>query len=280
MSNSSPIADSGRFSGQKMNFSSTCNLLSQYIKEKRSLSLSSSSPSVAAAHGAATDGYGNNNNNRATMNLFPMTGKPAEDSNRCIGHSVNLFPQFSGFNHSAVSNASAGKRGSPEPPSGQMTIFYGGQVMVFNDLPAEKAKEVMDLATTFESSLKKRKVEPPTSSSPKPNPNPNPKPNPNLNLNPTPNPNVTQNLNVTTSFANPVIPAPVQRIRIPVANAADLPIARKASLHRFLEKRKDRLIGKAPSSADVPNGGPSKPAEGTSWLGLGSLPVYQPLQQL
>ena len=33
-----------------------------------------------------------------------------------------------------------------EPETAQMTIFYNGQVMVFNDFPADKAKEIMLLA--------------------------------------------------------------------------------------------------------------------------------------
>ena len=35
----------------------------------------------------------------------------------------------------------------PEPQTAPLTIFYGGQVIVFNDFSAEKAKEVMDLAS-------------------------------------------------------------------------------------------------------------------------------------
>lgn len=34
-----------------------------------------------------------------------------------------------------------------EPNTAQMTIFYGGQVMVFNDMSAGKAMEIMRLAT-------------------------------------------------------------------------------------------------------------------------------------
>ena len=35
----------------------------------------------------------------------------------------------------------------PEPQTAPLTIFYGGQVIVFNDFSAEKVKEVMDLAS-------------------------------------------------------------------------------------------------------------------------------------
>ncbi|KAM2227645.1 hypothetical protein ACFXTI_014432 [Malus domestica] len=44
--------------------------------------------------------------------------------------------------------------GDQQPGSADwMTIFYGGQVLVFNDLQAEKAKEIMGLATTGSSKI-------------------------------------------------------------------------------------------------------------------------------
>ncbi|XP_021750030.1 protein TIFY 10b-like [Chenopodium quinoa] len=248
MSASSAMGDSGRFSGNKMSFSQTCNLLSQYVKEKRALGVDSRGPS--------------------TMNLFPVSGKQGtaaaeEDSNGCVGKTINLFPQLSGF------NSSGNKRASPEPPTPQMTIFYGGQVLVFNDLPADKAKEVMDLASSFEASQKKSKVETTNSSPSSPVAVPVSAQNTKSNLNSTLNSN--QNLTAASKFGKNVILAAMPRV-------SDLPITRKASLHRFLEKRKDRLVGKLP--ADVANGGSAKPAEGkAAWLGLNSVPVFQMQKQ-
>ncbi|KAJ6844964.1 pnFL-2 [Iris pallida] len=50
---------------------------------------------------------------------------------------------------------------------------------------------------------------------------------------------------------------------------SNLPIARKASLHRFLEKRKDRISAKAPYQVkDSPANSAKAAAESQPWLGL------------
>lgn len=102
------------------------------------------------------------------------------------------------------------KRASPEPPTPQMTIFYGGQVLVFNELPADKAKEVMDLASSYEANLKKRKVEATSSTPPSPVAVPVSAPNPKPNLVLTKN--STQNVNVAPKFVNNTISAAVPSV--------------------------------------------------------------------
>ncbi|RVX05367.1 Protein TIFY 10B [Vitis vinifera] len=72
--------------------------------------------------------------------------------------------------------------------------------------------------------------------------------------------------NVVPNFANSLIQERIQRPAQPVA--CELPIARKASLHRFLEKRKDRITARAPYNISNSPAGPHKPAESKSWLGL------------
>lgn len=195
MSTSSMILDSGKFSGQraakgsseKSSFSQTCNLLSQYMKEKGTLGDLKPEifrrPAAPPVSRAVT-----------TMNLFPAADKPMQE-----------IPVKS------------------TPEAGQMTIFYGGQVIVFNDFPAEKAKEIMMLAGKGNSSSSN---------------------------------NVVQK---STEVAN------LQRPPRPTISG--LPIARTASLTRFLEKRKDRIVARAPY-ATPPTKTPAKPVENKSWLGL------------
>jgi len=205
MSNSSEIVDSNRFFGQKQeksNFSQTCNLLSQFLKEKCKLGMAP----------------------KATMNLFPVIDKPGQN----LGPStqpMNFFPGF-GSKQEAAKN--------PKPESAQMTIFYAGQVIVLNDFPADKANEIMLLAS---------KGKP-----------------------------VSQNQNtfVSNMIQKPIESTPIVQRPHPIVS--DLPIARKASLTRFLEKRKDRIIARAPYQT---TGSPSKPVESKSWLGLAA---QSPLQ--
>ncbi|KAL9224641.1 hypothetical protein vseg_000659 [Gypsophila vaccaria] len=248
----------------KMSFSQTCNLLSQYVKEKRALALSSTLDTSRGGEGF----------NRGTMNLFPV--KQVDESNGSVGRTINLFPQISGF------DSRANKRASPEPAAAQMTIFYGGQVVVFNDLPADKANEVINLASSFES--KKRKIDTPASVV-VPISDVNPihvaKPSITQSSNPKPNQPQIQNLTVGAlpNFGNNVTPVVAAVPRVAIRGAADLPIARKASLHRFLEKRKDRLVGKAPAPENAADEVAKKAVDGKSWLGLNSLPIFQKQQQ-
>ena len=108
---------------------------------------------------------------------------------------------------SAFFLCSVSKPGSPDSSGAQMTIFYGGQVIVLNDLPADKAKEVIDLATGLELSVKKRKVETANSVPASPVPAPVPVPAPNADQ--------TQNLNVVPNLRTSVIPTTVSQPSVP-----------------------------------------------------------------
>lgn len=164
------------------------------------------------------------------MNLLPMIEKK----------SMSLFPQ------------------AAESDKAQMTIFYAGQVIVFNDFPADKAKEIMLMASTTNKTQ-----------------------NPSNGLE-----SAADAVNMVPSFGIQEKQMPSQPIvsgndfsllgalLIPCFSAciypcfafADLPIARRASLTRFLEKRKDRLTAKAPYNKE----GAPKKEENKAWLGLGA----------
>lgn len=241
---SSEIVDSGRPSGQKSNFSHTCTLLSQYLKEKGSfgdLSLGISRNFEGSGTAAQT------------MNLLPMIEKSGQNSGPKPG---NLLPNFTKEEATKKTDSSVAKA---ETEKSQMTIFYGGQVLVFNDFPAEKVKEIMVLAkggnTTTHNppNIFSYNNNTPTLVSPKP---------------------------AESSATNMVTPPAVPKVVPTLGNqkpiTSDLPIARRHSLARFLEKRKDRVTSKAPYPIGNAMAGSSKPEESNkkAWLGLGAqIPV-------
>lgn len=98
----------------------------------------------------------------------------------------------------------------------QMTIFYAGKVHVFNDFPAEKVKEIMTLATESGRSTNTISIRAFT-----------------------PDLNITSSAPETNNFA--AEDRLIQHLKSPQAPiTSDFPIKRRASLHRFFEKRKDR----------------------------------------
>ncbi|CAH9106398.1 unnamed protein product [Cuscuta epithymum] len=232
---SSPdVADSGRFPGQKSNFSQTCTRLSQYLKGRGSfgdLSLGISRNSETSGVPPATQ----------TMNLLPMIEKSGHGTKPMSG-----FTDFgSTFNkdeanqkidstHSSVARA--------EPEKSQMTIFYGGEVFVFNDFPAQKAEEILSLARQG---------------------------------NNTQNPNIFSYKNSTFLPAKPAECSATNAVASPAVQpiTSDLPIARRHSLARFLEKRKDRIISKGPYQMGgklVAAYSSKQKDHDKSWLGLGA----------
>ncbi|KAL5783626.1 hypothetical protein ACOSP7_008655 [Xanthoceras sorbifolium] len=269
---------------EKSSFSQTCSLLSQYLKERGSFG------GLSLGMTCNIEPNGESEMPRlstSTMNLFPMIDKSGDVFVRNTGvspprnmESMNLFPQQAGFackkdTPSMVDSSSLNKPVSApvDPQAAQMTVFYGGQVFVFNDFPADKAKEVMLLAsmgsshshtTTFPSVPTKShnafasnlaKNSPIESTGP---------------VTPSftePNCSMPSSSTIIPNFGNNLIPEQVQPPQRSVT--CDLPIARRNSLHRFLEKRKDRIISRAPYQPSSPSSAaPNKPAESKSWLGL------------
>ncbi|GER41727.1 jasmonate Zim-domain protein [Striga asiatica] len=172
------------------------------------------------------------------MNLFPMIEKSGSGD---LEAPPALFPK------QAPAAAAAGRDETLKKPnfsgveSAQMTIFYSGQVVVFDDLPADKAKEILMLAAKSSGAAQNRPRAP----------------FPSLHAAHSPAESATGvNRLVPTCPAQPPLDS-------------DLPIARKNSLARFLEKRKDRITANAPYPANKPEA-PSKLAAATSepWMRL------------
>ncbi|CAN1774018.1 Protein TIFY 10A, partial [Linum perenne] len=271
------------FAAEKPSFSQKCSMLSHYFKETGNfgdLTLGIMT-SAADAHPSYENDMLRYSPVAAAVTLFPLSNGHTPDSNQMGGcplpppppnqQPMNLFPQKAGFYDSPKLLQTSNNK--PTRPTSQLTIFYGGQVVVFNDFPADKAEEVMLLAS-------RGSCKSPTAA---------------INTQPTFSPLVTAKTPIassTTSVASPVTPTSdivtsfsknmsqdcVQVQQAPKPITCDLPIARRASLHRFLEKRKDRITARAPYQI---SNGPSSlsqgqhttesklgSAESNSWLGL------------
>lgn len=118
-----------------------------------------------------------------------------------------------------------------EVQNGQMTIIYAGQVLVFDDFCAVKAKQLMQLASKSVASSNTSTGFVNTSK-------------------------VVENKGNSMAFVSDIgsISASAQgqkEMKQPIG--LDLPIARRASLHRFLSKRKDRASARGPYQLHKPS---------------------------
>ncbi|CAN6196065.1 unnamed protein product [Urochloa humidicola] len=192
---------------EKSSFAVTCSLLSQYLKDNKGGlqglgGLGMALPAAAAgAFRPAT-----------TMNLLstldaPAAEEPNNDAAKATAEEAKEYDQLAGQNLS-------------EEEAQQLTIFYGGKVVVFDKFPSTKVKDLLQIV----------------------------------------------NAGGDRAAGATAAPQPSQN------SLSDMPIARRNSLHRFLEKRKGRITAKAPYQANSPVGvEASKQATGEkqSWLGLG-----------
>lgn len=177
---------------------------------------------------------------------------------------MNLFPHLSSEDIPNMENSSVPKSVTKEPRAAQMTVFYGGQVAVFDDFPAEKVLEILAFASkgtppiqnSFAHTFPQGKPSFPhnatgfSSDSQRP---------------------VSPNRNIVPNICNTLVQGRPQSPSGPVVG--DLPIARKASLHRFLEKRKDRVASRAPYQTSNPMASPNKSIESKAWLELAAKPT-------
>ncbi|KAI3443531.1 hypothetical protein Pfo_000196 [Paulownia fortunei] len=181
------------------------------------------------------------------MNLLPAIEKSGQSSgSRNLNMPPAMFPQQAAGRDETHKKSDL-RVTKPEAETAQMTIFYAGQVIVFNDFPADKAKEIMMLASKSSAAQKR----PNAAFSP-------------LHAAQSPAESTTSVPNIVPTFG--IQERPHHSAQQPLDS--DLPIARKNSLARFLEKRKDRITANAPYPASKPAAAP-KPVKTEEWLGLG-----------
>lgn len=188
--------------GAGSRFAVTYGLLRQYMKEQGG---SGATRSLAPAVGVA--------------GLMPEADAAAAAAEATEERTtvLELFPQQAG----TLKDEQQRKRKERADGRAPLTIFYGGKMVVFDDFPAEKAEELMQLAGSG---------------------------------------NAAQD-----ALGQPSL--------------TDMPLARKVSLKRFLEKRKNRLTAADPypaaaAAAAAASESSTKPPavkdEGAPWVGVNS----------
>ncbi|XP_061361667.1 protein TIFY 3-like [Gastrolobium bilobum] len=153
----------------------------------------------------------------------------AGDSN-VDGRSYNMEVQNNVGDDGSVMHLSANR---PLPTSGvnagipcttRFSIFYNGRISVYNGIPEEKVHEIMLIAAEAAKSAKVKSGNPFTSLIP---------------TSPSSPQGISSNLPSPQSVSFPAEKSSICRLQ-------EFPLARRQSLQRFLEKRRNRLGSKAP----------------------------------
>ncbi|KAK6911839.1 CO/COL/TOC1, conserved site [Dillenia turbinata] len=113
-------------SGKKFTVAQTCNRLSQFLKENRK-----SFGDLNLGMSAKLESKGG-----VTMDLWPN-----------LERSVRQFPDFS--SNESPNGVDSRQPTIPDSENAQFTIFYGGQVFVFENITSDKAKEIVLMASNL-----------------------------------------------------------------------------------------------------------------------------------
>lgn len=209
------FSGNGNIPGEKSSFAKTCNRLSLFLKEKGNLS--------GLGINANFDVIGKLESPAATTTTvdFLSNMESAVEKSTKTEESTSHLPQYTSLDSFFKPDYCTNRTGSSTwiaetgSKTEQMTIFYGGQVLVFDDVSADKARDLI-LAASRSS--------------------------PNNQIQ-----NRVQLASTSNSLGSQHILPGLQ------VNGSDLPIARRVSLHKFLEKRKDRATVRAPYQLHNPS---------------------------
>ncbi|KAK8641906.1 hypothetical protein V6N13_011274 [Hibiscus sabdariffa] len=253
------MSGSGQKSGKALERASFVNLLSQLLKEKRNLG----DISVGMASKPESQGIETSRQQAATMNFLPNMDHSLESlkPNLVVSTSnsnaklSDLFPEIGSFVASSSredtnNTTDSRKPAKVEAKSSQLTMFFGGQVVVFNDFPSDKFKEIMDFLASHGCSTTCSGVVADTGME---------KVDSKIDKLESSNPEIPD-LNVATTTRNsPHHPPKVPSVELCEYGSSDLRIARRNSLHKFFEKRKDRAAARAPYQVNNVRGSPPPP---------------------
>ncbi|EYU21296.1 hypothetical protein ABFS82_09G125800 [Erythranthe guttata] len=227
---------------EKTNFAQTCNLVSRYIKEKGSLrdlnfeiggKVESLEDLVSVKPAASA----------STTNVLPNKGKsaqPSSEKHTSLRSSIIIVEDDS--NEASTSREETRKVAK----NAQLTIFYSGKVLVFDDYSVDNIRELVSVAKKGSSKMSYGILSTNTLQQ-KPNPG-------SLREGLPPRPQAGNSLNICKEKINSTADRDVASTSISNeqlstqsdANGSDLPIARRSSVHRFMEKRKERAVMRGP----------------------------------
>ncbi|KAI3463209.1 hypothetical protein Pfo_019872 [Paulownia fortunei] len=261
MSSSRHFSD-GRRQGkapEKSNFVQTCNLLSKYIKEKgslRDLNIEIGGK-VESLDAIVKPGSSYSASASTTMNMLTNKGKSAQPT---IEQQPSMAPESSiNTVEDALYKPTSKEATTTDPKTAQLTIFYSGRVLVFDDYPANKAKELVAFAKKSSSQMSYGILPNTQQEKPSPGGAVTSTSSPREGLPPRPQAGSTHKAvgissntckeQTNTATGGAVASSSKAEERVPAQpepSGSDLPIARRSSLHRFLEKRKDRAAVRGP----------------------------------
>ncbi|CAH8252622.1 unnamed protein product [Arabidopsis lyrata] len=194
---------------EKSDFTRRCSLLSRYLKEKGSF---------------GNIDLGLLRKPDSNIGLLGTSDPPGkQNAMQKAGHFKGGPSASSGGKVKDVADLS-----ESQPGSSQLTIFFGGKVLVYNEFPADKAKEIMEVAKQAKP-LTEINIQTPINVENKSN-------------------MVLPDLNEPSNSADTDNnhPTKEQQQQQQEQNQIVERIARRASLHRFFAKRKDRAVARAP----------------------------------